>query len=498
METRASYLLVGGFVLVLVAGTLGFLVWLINAGDSGPKQRYDIVYAGSVTGLRDGSAVRMNGVTVGDVVSVALEPKDPSKVRIGIEVLKSAPINADTRATLELEGLTGGRYLLLTGGTASSPPLQPTAGEPYPIIVAEPSALDQVLEDVPQILAKATELLTRGNELLSDDNLANVSKAFANIASATEAFTGGSDGMGKMFENLNVTLDAVKGAASAVQVFFGDETKALVASADQLMQRGSDLLSDANIQAASRAIENFAVLSDSLAGSRDQIQQILKNVDDAIADLRGVAQSMKELVGVIQESTPEFVDNANQLLQRGNRLLSDENLESLSQTFDSLAVLSDALAANRARLESILVNVDGALESVRNAANSISSFTTDVQGSAEDLLSTADETFKQIGGLAESVNTALSRIDEDVQVVVRKVGEGVDSFSRTSDEIGKMVAENREPLRDFTAQGLFELVNFLVEARELVANLRTMTTNVERDPARFFFGNQQEGYEPSR
>ena len=119
METRASYLLVGGFVLALLGGTLGFLIWLINAGDSTPRLRYDIVYEGSVTGLREGSSVRLNGVGVGSVVMVALDRADPSKVRIGVEIAEDVPIKEDTRASLEMEGLTGGRYLLLTGSTHS-------------------------------------------------------------------------------------------------------------------------------------------------------------------------------------------------------------------------------------------------------------------------------------------------------------------------------------------------------------------------------------------
>ncbi|MBO6781878.1 MAG: MCE family protein, partial [Alphaproteobacteria bacterium] len=51
------------------------------------------------------------------------------------------------------------------------------------------------------------------------------------------------------------------------------------------------------------------------------------------------------------------------------------------------------------------------------------------------------------------------------------------------------------PLRDFTGEGLYELTNFMVEARALIDSLERVTTQVERDPARFLFGNQQQGYE---
>jgi len=58
-----------------------------------------------------------------------------------------------------------------------------------------------------------------------------------------------------------------------------------------------------------------------------------------------------------------------------------------------------------------------------------------------------------------------------------------------------VVAENREPLRDFTSGGLYELANVLAEMRQLIVRLNRVTTQVERDPARFLFGDPQEGYE---
>lgn len=343
METRASYLLVGTFVLVLLAGTLGFLVWLVGGGGGVASARYDVIYEGSVTGLREGSPVRLNGVKVGDVVYVDLVKGDPSKVRIGLSLREDAPVSADTRASLELEGLTGGRYVLLTGGSPQSPPLQPTPGEEYPLIVATPSPLDQVLQDAPTVLA-----------------------------------------------------------------------------------------------------------------------------------------------------------NINELLSRGNRLLSDRNLDNISKSFEDLATITDAFAANRDRVESILVNVDETLQSLKTAGGAIEELTTDLRQDAANLISSIDGTFQQISKLAGQLNETFDAVDDDVRRLVGKVSTGVDSFSSMAGEISKLVAENREPLRDFTAQGLFELVNFLAEARELVSSLRKITTDVERDPARFLFGDQQEGYEPGR
>ena len=64
-----------------------------------------------------------------------------------------------------------------------------------------------------------------------------------------------------------------------------------------------------------------------------------------------------------------------------------------------------------------------------------------------------------------------------------------------SDEIQGLVAENRAPINAFMGSGLSELSSMLTEARDLIVSLNRVTTEVERDPARFLFGNQQQGYE---
>ena len=66
METRASYLLVGSFVLAIMAGAVVFVIWV--TGTSAEKTvRYHMRFAGSVPGLQVGSQVRFRGIPVGEV-----------------------------------------------------------------------------------------------------------------------------------------------------------------------------------------------------------------------------------------------------------------------------------------------------------------------------------------------------------------------------------------------------------------------------------------------
>ena len=58
METKASYILVGSFVLALCLAAAGFILWIAKFQFDQEFARYDIFYEGSVTGLTEGSSVR--------------------------------------------------------------------------------------------------------------------------------------------------------------------------------------------------------------------------------------------------------------------------------------------------------------------------------------------------------------------------------------------------------------------------------------------------------
>ena len=69
METKANYLMIGGFVLGVLALAFIFVFWMTNLAGGG--KRYFIVFDGSVAGLTTGSSVGFNGIKVGEVQSIA-------------------------------------------------------------------------------------------------------------------------------------------------------------------------------------------------------------------------------------------------------------------------------------------------------------------------------------------------------------------------------------------------------------------------------------------
>ena len=74
-------------------------------------------------------------------------------------------------------------------------------------------------------------------------------------------------------------------------------------------------------------------------------------------------------------------------------------------------------------------------------------------------------------------------------------GKTARDLSTVADELDATVAENREPLRDFSNSGLYELTQLMNELRALVASMTRISGQIERDPARFFLGDRREGFQ---
>jgi phospholipid/cholesterol/gamma-HCH transport system substrate-binding protein len=121
METRANYILIGVFTLAVIAGGFGFVWWFQRLSGSGTQVAYEVVYDGSVSGLRPGSAVLFNGIRVGEV-SGAARHEDPRKVVALISIAGTTPVRTDTKAGPELAGLTGVASVALIGGTDGGAP----------------------------------------------------------------------------------------------------------------------------------------------------------------------------------------------------------------------------------------------------------------------------------------------------------------------------------------------------------------------------------------
>ena len=90
METRASYVVVGTFVLALFAAAFGVVIFLTRANLEDAPRPYMSYFSGSVTGLQIGSAVRYRGVPVGTVTDIRIDPANVEQVRVVMAIAHNA------------------------------------------------------------------------------------------------------------------------------------------------------------------------------------------------------------------------------------------------------------------------------------------------------------------------------------------------------------------------------------------------------------------------
>ena len=121
METKANYVAVGAFVLACVIGLVVTMLWLAGAQYSQEYAYYQAYFKGSVTGLGKGTVTRYNGIDVGRITDLKFDPADPQRVIVTLQVQPNLNIREDSVASIDSQGLTGGSFVEIAGGTASSP-----------------------------------------------------------------------------------------------------------------------------------------------------------------------------------------------------------------------------------------------------------------------------------------------------------------------------------------------------------------------------------------
>jgi phospholipid/cholesterol/gamma-HCH transport system substrate-binding protein len=173
METRARYVLVGAFTLAVIAAAFAFVYWLNTTGGLRERAYYRVRYQNSVSGLLVGSAVLFNGVRVGEVVALDLDPQKPREITATIGVEPGTPVGEDTKAGIDFPGLMGSPAVSLNGG-ASVTRLSGANGEP-PMLVADPDAGQSMSQAAREALHRVEMLIAENADPLRN-TIANISK----------------------------------------------------------------------------------------------------------------------------------------------------------------------------------------------------------------------------------------------------------------------------------------------------------------------------------
>lgn len=303
METKANFALIGAFVMLSAIALMGFALFMANSEFRRDFADYDILFEGPVA-LEEGSNVRYIGIKVGEVQSVRISRADPSKARVRIRVDTSTPVKTDSKATIELAGITGVTFVQISAGSENAQPLKRRPGETVPIIEVGQTQFAELLGGGQETLARVNASLLRLNEVLTDENIENfgstlanidaltgqladgdgvlldVTKALASIERAGNQFSSASQSFGDFGSDAGARLDSigqdVSGLVNELRTTIDQSNRVLVAS-----ERAVTAAADAINGPASTALEDTRLVARDLQILINRLDSIAKRVEES-------------------------------------------------------------------------------------------------------------------------------------------------------------------------------------------------------------------------
>jgi phospholipid/cholesterol/gamma-HCH transport system substrate-binding protein len=255
----------------------------------------------SVQGLIIGSLVKYRGVEVGRVVRIRVNPTDLDSILVDVKIRTDVVVKTDMTASMVYVGLTGQKYIEISGGTLAAPNLAARGTIPTSRGLGEKA--DDIVNNIETTAKRITELLSPENIAKIDAFLSNVEKSSATVSGVLDSRKTSLD---------NTLLSIEKATAD-----FAEATKSLVPVTEDLDKLITTI--EANSQ---RTLDNI-----SQRFSAEEMGMVLKDVRDFLAtaslSLKRVESVLVEQQAELQRtfaSLGEAVDN----LARFSREIADE------------------------------------------------------------------------------------------------------------------------------------------------------------------------------
>ena len=300
MERDAHYAAVGIATIALMAALAVFVIWLARLQFNNDYDVYDIVFYGPVRGLSEGGEVHFNGIRVGEVTDLNLDPEKGDQVIARIRVDAMTPVRVTSRAQLEPQGITGLNYIQITAGNPQSAILKTQYPDNVvPVIQSQPSPIAELLSGSGTVLAQTVDALNRINRVLSDDNVRSFSTSLKNIESLStelEARKG-------MLEQLEQALTKANSAVA--------EFEALAVSSRQIVE-GDGRQAVANINAAAEearaAVASINRTATNVEGPLNEFATTgLPQLQQSIQGLEDATRSLEGLIDEVRSSPRDFI-----------------------------------------------------------------------------------------------------------------------------------------------------------------------------------------------
>ena len=277
MESRAYALITGLFVLGIAACIVLWAHWLAKTPIA--RTAYRVITTGAVSGLNPEAQVRYRGMGVGRVASIVLDPKDPRRILVNVEVDSNIPVTKGTYAQLGMEGITGIAYMHLQDDYKDMQPKQPGADGVVELPL-KPAFFDTISDSAEGAVRDARELMASLNALLTPENRKKIDAMLGSLAQASARLPG-------------------------------------------TLERADAMLSDDNRRNVAGMLQNANESAKSLPELTREMRQLVKDGRELVAQLNRLSAEAQGAAGSVREDTlprvnalAESVDRASQQVGR--------------------------------------------------------------------------------------------------------------------------------------------------------------------------------------
>lgn len=147
-----------------------------------------------------------------------------------------------------------------------------------------------------------------------------------------------------------------------------------------------------------------------------------------------------------------------------------------------LTSIDEELSRNRGDIRQIVADVATTAEAIRDQTPEINR-----------IMATAQDATGDVRRAAATLEQILQTNRDAIGALIDEWTVTAGSVRRMADQVNAAIAENRPGLRDFTQTGLYEYTGLAQDAQRLVDQMTRVAEELERDPARFLFGDRTQG-----
>jgi ABC-type transporter Mla subunit MlaD len=266
----------------------------------------------SVNGVNEGSDVKYQGVRIGKVTKMDVNPRDLSSILVIIDLKKGFPVKKDMTARLQYAGITGLRFVEISGGKTDSQALEP-GGE---ILMGK--GLGEKAED---IVVNVDSVVAAINELVKKENRDKISNLLSNVENGTGVL---SRVLGKREKNLLNVVANIEQATEEMKKIsqdLGSLTQGLCSVTEKIqfekiVEDSSRMVNNISDRFSTRelgeVIRNFNTFVTTSTASIKKIESSFLDLD---GELHNTLISLRESMENIAKLTRELTEDPTILIR---------------------------------------------------------------------------------------------------------------------------------------------------------------------------------------